>query len=455
MLLGLWLAPAAASGQLLIDTPHYGLVLSVDGQPRGHTPVPAIALTPGLHAVDLSRGGQALWSRVVYVPASGLHLRVVIPGLEAPLERARAGAVPKRRDTLRGRAGVEGARAGSVSDLEVLTALAVETGKAPWHGSLRLRSFAGLSESKLLRRLHRSEASLRLEEARVGATVGAFEGELGRRELGFAERTFRSDGAQVGLALSPLRVELGAGHSPELDAWVGRLQADYRLGDAALRIREVLVARHHLEGELRWAGLLLGGRLVGLEGAEARLRGDRWGAWVEVAALRATGSPFDAALLPLEVPVGDAERARLGWRGGEDLHGGAQARGRWGEGSADSPREVELSGDVEARVARWRIGAEARWLHAEARGPGGLGRHAAGLLRLGWASAHLRLQAAGGLSRSASFLLQRWLPEAAVAVEWQLVEGLALALEGSTGAVHPHVAPELQLSRALLELRLR
>lgn len=452
LLLALALAGGAPTATLHVTGPDYGVEVAIDRRPAGRLPLDPVPVAPGLHLVELLRGGEVVWSRVVFVdPGATVEVAVVLersaqpsPTLGQLKHGTPAGPDPPTRYRLTGRLMLESAAAGDAWDLDIAQRWRLEAQpEGPLSAAAAVRAVGDLAgnEPELWRALHRVDDDPLLVEALwLRAAYDDLSARVGRMaQQGPMGRAFWLDGARAQASIGAVDVSARGGWrravlEPEPDdPWLGGARVAIREGgwsaEADVLYHQGLhvdvTARARVDG----LGIALSGGALDTAPmyADGQLRlalEHRTDGWLRHGVIRtrwrsAQPSPFDLlpiwrSLLTLDVPAGWTGDALLAAHAGPvefDLLGGVFD-------GAGAPR-VE-------RPDRWWAGLDAR-----------LPRHTWG------ASLGVRLLGADvGEMPQANGLTGRWRGDvgAWLAIDRLRLEGVAgierLALDGPDGAVH-------------------
>lgn len=398
------LAGTPGVGAVHVVGPDYGAEVALDRRPVGRLPLDPIPVAPGLHLVELLRGGRTVWSRVVYVaPDRTVRLTVELAPAAGPsptlgdLKRATpAPRGPPTRYLLTGRIAAEAAAAGDAWDLDLaqrwrLDARAGRTISA----AVEVRAVGDVAGEgvELSRVVHRgTDDPLLVEALWLRAETDVVDARLGRMpQSGPMDRAFLLDGVRLDGDAGPLSWHArggrrfaalgtqpdspwlgGAGLSWAVGGWSAALHGTYHDGlssDARLAFergplravaRGGLLDADPLHADVR-ASLDLSAATAGwLErlALGARWRGDR-------------RSPFDmpvalTTILALDTPAGATFDGRLTTRLGP-----VQTELRAGLFEGDGPARVErparrwVTLDAAWPVGVWRLLAGAGALDAD------------------------------------------------------------------------------------------
>jgi hypothetical protein len=486
-----------STGVLEVTTPHYGATLSIDRTPRGTTPLPPLTLPAGLHLVELHLRGRPSWSRLVFLPpGERVVLEVRLPEkVEETTDKSSPYVPPPW--ILSGQVGVSATRLAAARDLDLdqrwflaareplgagtrlqvdasaATDLAgdgafLRDGASPYFPPLWLRQPLGPRAQD-----RRGGTRIALDEARLEARPGPLRLAAGRLALTGPDRQpLGIDGVQAHLPLAErftLRALGGRRFDPLDHPGLGAggglgLRVDTKAAFAGLDhfFNEV----HHIDAQVGWSDATwsLAAQATTAEAELMATRLDlRWRGPVH----GALGHHYQGELFtrPADfiglLPPDASHEHRL------DLI--LEAEGLRGHLASRLPRQASsrqprvLQGEFAARTPIRGLGVALTTLLADAPRDGqpALNAHAhlaatthhhPGPVRLATevGLAALDLRDPGG--RRAT----RLLPQGHLGLEVDLIDDLALALEGRVGAVHPMWAADGgPLVTGLLALRLR
>ncbi len=451
---------APAPGVLEVRSPDYGATVSIDRRPVGKVPLAPVAVSAGLHRVEVRAVDRPAWRRTVLVaPGARVVLPVELPPAPPSPPPALAAEERAAPPTLQGYVGLRWAHDGGAGDLDLAQRWRLTVAPAPrWAAAVAVGArtdLAGDAPELQGARWRAADDRVRVLEATLGHAQGDAQ-IVGGRQLGRGPggRAYRFDGLR-GRSADGAQVEAHLGRRAEP---LGATPGAAELGGARVAVERpawraegayLFHGAHHLDADLAWrprplqlaAGAwLAGGALVeGRGAADARL-----GAWTA----RLTGrlhrpppTPFDLLARIGLLPDEDAARwieGRVGLRWAADaweaaVDGGVRER-------ADGWRRWDASGRATRRLSRGEVGVRGTGLWGEGRPPDAPAPRSAvrGAAEAAWRVGRLRWAVSGGAARvDPTGGAAAVLPEGALRLDLALAVALTLRLDAGVAAVHP------------------